>query len=180
MPGAVHVRNDFSPSELRDLAETLDDKLQARRVRAIAAVLEGRSRTEAAKIGGMERQTLRDWVHRFNAEGPEGLKSHRSPGRPPKLNTAQRNELAALIARGPDAASGVCSWRLSDLVRVIREKFGVDHDEVSAGRIMKRLGYVYSGLTWQPGPLATRGDAVGHHGSEVVDTTGHDAKSCEG
>lgn len=152
MPGPIHLRTDYTPSDLKRLASSLEDRAQARRVLAIAAVLEGRTRTEAARIGGMERQTLRDWVHRFNAEGPDGLKSLRSPGRPPKLDKAQREELAALIAASARSEQPGLPphWRLADLVQLIRKNYDVDLDEVSVGRIMKRLGYVYTGLVWQP------------------------------
>lgn len=162
MPGPIHLRTDYTPADLQRLANVLEDKAQARRVRAIAAVLEGRSRTEAAHIGGMERQTLRDWVHRFNAEGPDGLKSLRSPGRPPKLDGAQRDELAALIAASAnDARPGLPpQWKLADLVQLIRKTYGVELDEVSVGRIMKRMGYVYTGLVWQP-PAAAKLPAGG-------------------
>lgn len=152
MPAPIDVRTDYTPDQLRAYADDLTDRAHARRVRALAAILEGHTRSEAAKIGGMERQTLRDWVHRFNAEGPAGLKSLRSPGRPPKLSLAQQDELAALVAKGPDAlVDGVRRWRLADLVRLIRDRFGVEHDEVSVGRIMKRLGYTYNGVEWRPG-----------------------------
>ena len=151
MPAPIDVRTDYTPDQLRAYADDLTDRAHARRVRALAAVLEGQTRSDAAKIGGMERQTLRDWVHRFNAEGPAGLKSLRSPGRPPKLSLAQQDELAALVAKGPDAlAGGVRRWRLADLVRLIHDRFGVEHDEVSVGRIMKRLGYTYNGVEWRP------------------------------
>ena len=151
MPAPIHVRTDFTPDQLRAFADTLTDQAHARRARAIAAVLEGRTRTEAARIGGMERQTLRDWVHRFNSDGLPGLKSLRSPGRPPKLTAEQTEELASIIAGGPAAfADGIRRWRLADLVTLIRTRFGVEHDEVSVGRIMRRLGYEYSGVEWRP------------------------------
>lgn len=150
MPAPVDVRRDLTPQQLDEIADALTDRAHARRIRAIAAVLQGHTRTQAAKIGGMERQTLRDWVHRYNTEGPDGLKSLRSPGRPPKLNAEQQEQLAAFIAAGPDfSAHGVHRWRLTDLVRVIRDRFGVDHDEVSVGRMIKRLGYVYTGVEWR-------------------------------
>ena len=149
MPAPIDVRSDYSPQRLREIAGTLKDRSHARRLKAIAAILEGTNRTEAAKIGGMERQTLRDWVHRFNSLGPDGLKNLSSPGRPPKLDAAQRDELSKLIAAGPDPANGIGRWRLIDVVSVIRNRFGVEHDAVSVGRIMKRLGYYYTGAEWQ-------------------------------
>ena len=82
----VPVRGDFTSQELRGLAKRSRDAAQARRFLSIAAVLDGASRAEAAKIGGMDRQTLRDWVHRFNEDGPEGLLNHTAPGAAPKLS----------------------------------------------------------------------------------------------
>lgn len=157
MPAPIDVRTDFTPDQLNLYADSLQDRAHARRVRAIAAVLQGHTRTEAAKIGGMERQTLRDWVHRFNTCGPDGLKSLRSPGRPPKLDAAQLTQLADIISKGPDqTVHGVRRWRLTDLVRVIRENFAIEHDEVSVGRIMKRMGYSYTGVEWRPKPATRR------------------------
>ena len=72
MPAAVRMRTDFSASELRRLAAATKNANQSRRLLSLAAILDGMSRTEAARIGGMDRQTLRDWVHRFNERGPEG------------------------------------------------------------------------------------------------------------
>ena len=80
MPSAVGIRTDFSAAELRRLAASSKHANQSRRLLSLAAVLDGMSREEAARIGGMDRQTLRDWVHRFNAEGPDGLKDIRSKG----------------------------------------------------------------------------------------------------
>ena len=84
------------------------------------------SRADAARIGGMDRQTLRDWVHRFNERGPEGLKDSWSKGNPPRLSAAQLAEFAALVETGPDrATNGVVRWRRIDLQRVVAERFGV-------------------------------------------------------
>jgi transposase len=90
----VRLRTDFSASELRRLAAATKNANQSRRLLALAAVLDGMSRTEAARIGGMDRQTLRDWVHRFNARGPEGLTDSWSKGNPPRLSVEQQAELA--------------------------------------------------------------------------------------
>jgi transposase len=161
MPAPIDVHGNFTSDQLREIAEQLPDRSHARRVRAIAAILDGKTRAEAASIGGMERQTLRDWVHRFNTDGPDGLKNLRPTGRPPKLTPSQRRELASIIANGPDAqAHGVSRWRLADVVRVIRDRFGVDHDEVSVGRIMKKLGYVYNGAEWRIAPPGTEGKSA--------------------
>ena len=129
MPSGVPVqlRGDFDTDELRALAARTKDGPQARRLLALAAVAEGKPRTEAARIGGMDRQTLRDWVHRFNAEGPEGLINRTSPGAPSKLNDAQRAWLAEVVERGPDpAVDGVVRWRgCEDLVALIWREFSI-------------------------------------------------------
>src|SRR5512134_1390166 len=93
MVAVVRLRDDYSASDLRDLACKARDGAQARRLMALAAVVDGKSRAAAAAVGLMDRQTLRDWVVRFNAEGPEGLIDRTSPGRPPKLTPAQKQEL---------------------------------------------------------------------------------------
>lgn len=115
---------------------------QARRLLALAAVCEGMSREEAARIGGMDRQTLRDWVHRFNEQGPDGLINAKSPGRPSKLSTEQKEELRRLVETGPDPDKDlVVRWRCVDLKRVLGERFAVDLSEVSLGRVLKQLGF---------------------------------------
>src|SRR6188768_4359204 len=115
MATAVTVRADFSADELRRLATASKHANQSRRLRSLAAVLDGMSRAEAAKIGGMDRQTLRDWVHRFNTHGPAGLKDNRRRGNPRRLSSAQLAELAQIVETGPDrAADGVVRWRRVD------------------------------------------------------------------
>ena len=104
MGQAIAVRSDYTSREVRRFAKQSNDVWQARRLLAIAAVLEGASREEAAKIGGMERQTLRDWVIRFNDEGPEGLSNKPSPGAPCKLHAEHKEFLARLIDEGPNPA----------------------------------------------------------------------------
>src|SRR3712207_9248957 len=98
---------------------------RSRRLLSLAAVLDGMNRTEAARIGGMDRQTLRDWVHRFNALGPDGLLDSWSKGPEPRLSQEQRAEIAELVETGPDrAVHGVARWRRIDLQRVILEQIG--------------------------------------------------------
>src|SRR4028119_2342832 len=97
MPAAVQMRSDFSAGELRRFAATTKNTNQSRRLLSLAAVLDGMSRTEAARIGGMDRQTLRDWVHCFNEYGPEGLKDTWSKGNPPRLSPEQQAELAPIV-----------------------------------------------------------------------------------
>src|SRR5262245_40165767 len=100
MGHAIPVRTDYTAGEVRRFAQRAKDAAQARRLLAIAAVLEGASREEAAKIGGMDRQTLRDWVTRFNEQGADGLINIPSPGMPPKLNA-----IHVAIATGPSAST---------------------------------------------------------------------------
>jgi len=144
MGAAVGLREDFSASELRQLAKAAEDADQARRLLSLAAVRDGMSREAAAEIGAMERQTLRDWVHRFNEKGPEGLINAKAPGPEPKLTSEQKEELKPIIEAGPDPdRDGVVRWRCVDLKRVIRERFDVDLDEVSVGRVLKELGFAH-------------------------------------
>lgn len=142
MPAAVRLRTDFKASELRRLAAATKNTNQSRRLLSLAAVLDGMSRAEAARIGGMDRQTLRDWVHRFNQHGPEGLKDTWSKGNPPRLSVKQQVDLAHLVETGPDrAVHGVVRWRRVDLQRLIAERFGVVYHERTVGKILHRLGF---------------------------------------
>ena len=142
MVSAVSVRMDFSSAALRRLAARTRHANQSRRLLSLAAVLDGMDRGEAARIGGMDRQTLRDWVHRFNAHGPDGLKDSWSKGNPPRLSVEQQAELARLVEIGPDrAVDGVVRWRRVDLQRVIRERFGVRYHERTIGKLLKGLGF---------------------------------------
>src|SRR4028119_834390 len=134
MPAAVRIRTDYSASELRRLAAATKNANQSRRLLSLAAVLDGMSRAEAARIGGMDRQTLRDWVHRFNERGPEGLKDTWSKGNPPRLSTEQQGELVRLVEIGPDrAVHGVVRWRRVDLQRLLAERFGVIYPARTVG-----------------------------------------------
>lgn len=142
MPKVVEITPSHTPAELRRLAARSKDANQSRRLLSIAAVLDGMSRAEAAKIGGMDRQTLRDWAHRFNAQGPAGLKDNRRPGNPRRLSPAQLEDLSQIIETGPDRAiDGVVRWRRVDLQRVIGERFGIDYHERSIGKLLKALGF---------------------------------------
>ena len=115
---------------------------QARRLLAIAAVLDGASREEAAKIGGMDRQTLRDWVIRFNEQGPDGLINIPSPGVPPKLNAMHKAFLARIVEEGPiPAIHGVVRWRACDLIMRLHEEFGLSVSDDTIYRALKKLGF---------------------------------------
>ena len=114
MSAAIAVRDDYDAEGLRVLAGKTKDANQARRLLAFAAVCDGMDREEAARIGGMDRQTLRDWVHRFNEQGPDGLVNRKPSGRPSKLSAEQKEELVHLVEAGPDPRThGVVGWRLA-------------------------------------------------------------------
>ena len=130
MSACIALRDDYDSLALWDLARRSRDPRQLRRLLALAAAYEGMSRTEAAKVGGMDRQTLRDWAHRFNDEGPDGLKHRSGAGRPRLLTQEQMSELSAIVETGPDPeVDGVVRWQRIDLKRVIEERFGVIYSE---------------------------------------------------
>ena len=142
MGAAVVLRCDYSADELRNLAARSRNADQVRRLLALAGVRDGMSREAAARIGGMDRQTLRDWVHAFNAQGPDGLINAKPPGARPKLSPAQRAEVARLVEAGPDPETdGVVRWRCVDLRRLILARYNIDLDEVSIGRLLKEAGF---------------------------------------
>ena len=97
----IPLRRDFSAARLRGLAKKTKDGPQARRLLALAAIYDGATRIEAAKIGDVGLQIVRDWVLRFNARGPDGLVNGKSPGQPSKLNDIQRQAIAGMIESGP-------------------------------------------------------------------------------
>ena len=140
---AVEItRSELSAAELRRAAGRSKDAKAARRMLALALVLEGRSRTEAAESCGMDRQTLRDWVHRYNTEGVAGLADRPLPGRVPRLDAAQMSELATIVETGPDPeADGVVRWRRIDLCQVVERRYGVRVAERTMGAILHRLGF---------------------------------------
>ena len=142
MPSAVRLREDYSVEELRALARRSKTVNQSRRLLSLAAVRDGMDRGAAAKVGGMDRQTLRDWVHRFNALGPEGLIDNWTQGPKPRLSAEQLAEVAQIVEAGPDREKdGVARWRRIDLKRVIAERFGVEFHERHVGKLLKTLGF---------------------------------------
>jgi transposase len=135
------TRAEHTARELRSFAGKCDDGAQVRRLLALALVLEGRSRSEAATQNGMDRQTLRDWVHRYNTAGIDGLKSRHSPGRAPALTEAQMAELRALVITGPDPLEHkVVRWRCLDLQAEVARRFAVDVHESTIGKWLHQLG----------------------------------------
>ena len=144
MASAVSLRQDYSAAELRRLAAATKNANQSRRLLSLAAVLDGMNRTQAARIGGMDRQTLRSEgrVHRFNSDGPDGLLDSWSKGPEPRLSAEQRAEIAELVETGPDrAVHGVVRWRRIDLQRLILERFGVAYHERTIGKLLEALGF---------------------------------------
>ena len=143
MGAAIRItRRDLTPAELRKAAGQVRDGRVARRILAIALVLEGVDRRTAAESCGMDRQTLRDWVHRYNAEGLAGLANRSGGGRKPRLTPGQLAGLAAWVEAGPDPErDGVVRWRCIDLKRRIEAAFGVALHERTVGKLLNRLGY---------------------------------------
>jgi transposase len=136
------TRRDLTARELRAAAARERDGAAARRMLAIALVLEGWDRKSAAETCGMDRQTLRDWVHRYNGEGLAGLHDLKPPGPRPKLTAAQVAELAAWVEAGPDPVRhGVVRWRRADLRDELARRFGVRLHERSVGKMLTKFGY---------------------------------------
>ena len=142
MGAAIGLRDDIDGAGLRKRAKATKDAAQARRLLALAEIYDGGSRTDAARIGGVGLQIIRDWVLRFNARGPDGLIGGKAPGNPPKLNDDQRQALADIVERGPiPAIHGVVRWRLIDLAQWVWDEFGVSVSEATMSREMKALGF---------------------------------------
>jgi transposase len=137
MAAAIRLREDYVGDDLRRLARGSRDGKQVRRLLALAAIYDGSSRTEAARIGGVTLQIVRDWVVRFNAEGPTG-----PPGKAPTLGPEARAALAQAIEEGPTPwRDGVVRWRLIDLVQWLWERFGLSVSETTMGRELRAMGF---------------------------------------
>jgi transposase len=136
----LKIRKDRTPAVLRKLAKEETDARVARRLLAIANALSGMSRKEAALSAGMDRQTLRDWVIRYNAHGVAGLLDQWGGGRPPVLTSEQQAELLEIVLAGPDPEKdGYCAFTRDDLVAIAKKRFGKSMHPVSMGRLLKRL-----------------------------------------
>src|SRR3954451_10333644 len=138
----VPLRTDFDANALRAIARQTKDGPQARRLLALAAIYDGASRTEAARIGGVTVQIVRDGVVKFNAHGPAGLVNRKPPGQPSKLTNTHRAALLAIVEQGPiPAIHGVVRWRLIDLIAWIWEEFGISIAKQTLSRELRALNY---------------------------------------
>lgn len=139
---ALEIRKDRTPIVLRKLAKSESDGRVARRMLAIANALEGMSRDAAARSAGMDRQTLRDWVLRYNEHGIDGLADRWSDGRPPTFDAKEQAELMRIVLAGPDPETiGLSAYTLEDLAGICEQRFGKRMHPWSLGRLLKRLGF---------------------------------------
>ena len=137
---ALAIRDDIGSAELRRQARRESDGRISARLIAIANALEGMDRASAARLAGMDRQTLRDWVHRYNVEGIAGLCNRPAPGRRPKLSEGQMATLKAVVLAGPDpAVEKIARWRVADLCRWVEEHWGVGYSETGMLRVLWSL-----------------------------------------
>ena len=142
MSAALRLREDYDAQHMRALAKASRDANQTRRLLALAAIYEGASRSAAAAIGGVERQTVRDWVAAFNAHGPSGLIDGKAPGHRPLLSPEQCAALKRIVEAGPNpAVDGVVRWRLIDLVQWVYAEFGISISKQTLSRMLRGLGY---------------------------------------
>lgn len=138
----IVLREDYDAARLRQAARDSDDASQVRRLLALAAIYDGASRTQAAGIGHVTLQIVRDWVLRFNAEGPDALIDRKAPGKTPLLGPAERAALAQAIEDGPmPAVDGVVRWRLVDLAQWVWERFGISISRQTLGRELQAMSY---------------------------------------
>lgn len=158
MSAAVRItRTEHTAADLREWAAKCRDGAQVRRMLAVAMALEGRSRTAAAESNGMDRQTLRDWVHRYNEAGVEGLKSRCSPGPTALLTAEQMAELRELVIKGPDPEEHeVVRWRCVDLREEVARRYQVTAHESTIGKWLRGLGLA----RLQPRPFHPKKDAT--------------------
>ena len=142
MAAPVPLRPDFDAPRLRALARRSRDPDQTRRLMALASIYEGASRSEAARIGCVTLQIVRDWVLGFNARGPQGLVTGRAPGSRSLLNGIQRQELQRMVDHGPiPSIHGVVRWRLVDLVQWVFDEFRITISKQTLSRELRALGY---------------------------------------
>jgi transposase len=157
---ALAIRDDISPEELRRQARQVQGGRVSARMIAIANALEGMDRATAARLAGMDRQILRDWVRRYNAEGIAGLFNRKAPGRQPKLSEGQMAALKARVLAGPDpAVAGVVRWRVVDLCRWVAERWDVHYSETGMLRLLWSLALAHR----KPRPQHPKSDEKAQH-----------------
>ena len=145
MGTALAIRDDQTAEALRRQARREPNRRAALRMLAIANALEGKSRAEAARLAGMERQALRDAVVRYNAEGLAGLHDRAKPGRPQRLSEGEQAALAARVFRDPDPErDGTVAWTRAELCGWLEARFGKAFHPSSPSRVLRRLD-----LSWQ-------------------------------
>jgi transposase len=138
----IALRSDFDAFSVRAAARRSKDGPQARRLLALAAIYDGATRTEAAKIGGVTLQIVRDWVLKFNANGAQGLIDRKAPGPPPRLSDEHRAAISAIVESGPvPAVHGVMRWRIVDLCQWIFEEFRIVVSKQTLSRELRAMGY---------------------------------------
>ncbi len=138
----IPLRTDFDGSTLRRSAKATNDAAHAIRLLSLAEIYDGGSRSDAARIGGVTLQVIRDWVLRFNVRSCAGLITGKAPGNRSKLNDEQRRALAAIVEKGPILAiHGVVRWRRKDLVWWLFEEFRIEVDETTVGRELRAMGF---------------------------------------
>jgi transposase len=138
----IPLRADYDALRLRRIARGSDDADQVRRLLALAMIYEGSSRTEAAEVGGVTLQVVRDWVLRFNEHGPEGLIDRKAPGQPSRLNDAHRAALVAMVENGPiPAVHEVVRWRIIDLCQWLWEEYEITVSKQTLSRDLRAMGY---------------------------------------
>lgn len=138
----IPLRTDYDADRVRAAGRKSKDAGQARRLLALAAIYDGASRTEAARIGGVTLQIVRDWVVKFNADGPGGLIDRKAPGQPSRLSDHHRSALVEAIERGPiPAVHGVVRWRVIDLMQWLWDEFAVSVSKATLSRELRALGY---------------------------------------
>ena len=136
------TREDHTAVGLRAFASKSDDAAVTRRLLALALVLDGHKRADAARLAGMDRQALRDWVHRYNAGGVEGLADRHGGGAARRLSAEQEAEVASWMRKGPDLETDkVVRWRCVDIQARIAGLFGVALHERSVGKLLRRLRF---------------------------------------
>ena len=143
MGAAVKItRGEHTASDLRQMSRSANDSRATQRLLALALIIEGKDRKSAAQMCGMDRQTLRDWVHRYNEHGVAGLYDRKSTGAPRRLTTEQHEIIRTWVENGPDAdTEGIVRWRRVDLKKKIETEFGVTYDERTVGTLLRKLGF---------------------------------------